>query len=494
MNTKISLKSLMALFLIMGITAGLTAFFGYFSAKPMTIDVNTLKKRTNLIPVAIIGSGPAGLTSGIYGARSGIPTYIFEGNKPGGLLTETTEVENWPGETLILGPDLINKMHQQAQDLGVTFVADTIESIDTSQWPYMLTLESGVQVHALSVIIATGATPRRLGIPGESEYWGYGVTTCAVCDAPFRKGQDVIVIGGGDSAVEEAIQLAPHARTVTIMVRKDHMRAAARMQDRLRGYNNIKIRFNVDVKEVIGEQVEGQFGPIKRVTAVRVYDNKTNEEFIMNDIRGVFLAIGHIPNSQLFCEHIECDDNGYIKPQGRSQKTSLRGIFVAGDVADHVYRQAITSAGFGCMAMLDAAAFLGDIEFTDQLAEDIEAQMYYPETLGESTVLQPRTMQELKHIIAESKKPVIVDFYGDLCPSCLQMLPVYNRVAGEMADEAIFVKVNVDEAEDIVKHFNVLTVPCIMAITDGKPQKPAYRTMRRKELMSFVEAASSQQK
>jgi len=473
---------------------GLTALCGCIAFKldtfnPFKTDIfnlNHLKGQRNLIPVAIIGSGPAGLTAGIYGARSGVPTFIFEGAKPGGLLTETTEVENWPGERIIMGPELIENMRMQAQKLGVTFVSDTIERIDTSSWPYQLTLESGERVYALAVIIATGATPRRLGIKGEDEYWGYGVTTCAVCDAPFRKGQNVVVIGGGDSAAEEAIQLASHARKVIIMVRKDHMRASGRMQERLAGYDNIEIRYNVDVKEIIGEQIKGKYGPIKRATAVRVYNNKDQSEYIMEDIRGVFLAIGHIPNSQLFCGKVDCDEGGYIKAQGRSQKTSKKGIFVAGDVGDHVYRQAITSAGFGCMAMLDAVSFLGEVGFNDLVAQNIEPNIFYPEIDGDSAVHYVDSIQQLDQIIAESKEPVVIDFYGKACPSCIQMLPIYSRVAGELAGQAIFVKVDVDEAEDIVTKFNVLNVPCIMVFNKGKLQVQKYHTMRRKELMSLV--------
>lgn len=485
MYIEFKLRSIMAFFFVVG----LTVLCGCIATKADIFNLENLKKQSNLIPVAIIGSGPAGLTSGIYGARSGVQTFIFEGSKPGGLLTETTEVENWPGESLIMGPKLIERMHEQAQKLGVIFVSDTIERVDISTWPYRLTLGSGDQVHALSLIIAAGATPRRLGIPGEDEYWGYGVTTCAVCDAPFRKGQDVIVIGGGDSAAEEAIQLVPHARKVTIMVRKDRMRAAARMQDRLAGYSNIEVQYNVDVKEVIGEQIEGPHGPIKRVIAVRIRNNKDKNEYIMEDIRGVFLAIGHIPNSQLFCGQVDCDENGYIKAQGRSQRTSKKGVFVAGDVGDHVYRQAITSSGSGCMAMIDASDFLGEIGFNDSIAQDIELNIYYSEANGESVVQYAQNMQQLDQIIADSKKPVIVDFYGQTCPSCMQMLPVYDRVAGELEGQATFVKVDVDEAEDVVTRLNVLKVPCIMVFNEGKPQVQIYRTMRRKELISLVNSA-----
>ncbi len=478
-----------AIFLLIPIV-GLTAICGCIPSKSDVFDLKNIKKHSPIMPVAIIGSGPAGLTAGLYSVQRGFKTYIFEGSKPGGLLTETTEVENWPGENIILGPELIENIHKQVEKPGVTFIADAVEDIDMSSWPYKLTLESGEQVYALSIIAATGATPRRLGIPGEDEYWGYGVTTCAVCDAPFRKGQDVIVIGGGDSAVEEAIQLAPHARNVTIMVRKGHMRASQRMQDRLVGYSNIEVAYNVDVKEIFGEQKEGPFGPIKSVMSVKAYNSKDKTDFIMHDIKGVFLAIGHTPNSQLFCKHVRCDDNGYIEAQGRSQKTSKKGILVAGDVADHVYRQAITSAGSGSMAAIDAADFLRNIGFNDLYAEDIISNLYHPNDDDRPVVQYAHDMQEFNQILSENQGTVVVDFYGQACPSCLQMLPIYEQVARELEGKAVFVKVDIDEAEDVVKHLNVVKVPCIIVFKQGKPQAPIYRTLRRKELMSLVHTAA----
>lgn len=485
----------LALFMgVLGVLVSKRGYFGFDSfltlLSPKKVDFNLahLRDKQTIMPVAIIGSGPAGLTAGIYGARGGFRTYVFEGSKPGGLLTETTDVENWPGENLILGPELIGRMHKQAENLGVTFVADVVEAIDTSSWPYKLSLESGKQAYALSIIIATGATPRRLGIPGEQEYWGYGVTTCAICDAAFRKGQDVIVIGGGDSAIEEAIQLATHVRKVTIMVRKDAMRAAARMQDRLAGFSNIEIKYNVDVTEIVGEKVETQYGPVKRVTAVKVYDNKENRAYIMEDIRGVFLAIGHVPNSQLFAQQIDCNELGYITVEEGSRRTSQPGIFAAGDVADHVYRQAITSAGFGCMAMLETAAFLGEVGFNEEIAAFVDTRGYTTFDTDESAVYNAANLKELRDIFGRAAgKPVVVDFYGQTCPSCLQMLPVYEQVAHELKEKALFIKVDVDEAEDIVRAYDISSVPCLLVFKDGQPQQPIYRTMRRKELMLLAQ-------
>jgi len=452
-------------------------------------DVNILKKKKNIIPVAIIGSGPAGLTAATYAARSGIEAYYFEGNKPGGLLTETTEVENWPGEDIILGPVLIDKMKKKVEKLGVLSITDTIISIDADVWPYALQLESGEIVQALSVIVATGATPKKLGIPGESEYWGYGVTSCATCDAPFRKGQDVLVVGGGDSAIEEAIQLAPYASKVTIVVRKGSMRAAPRMQQRLQGYSNIFIEYNVELKEIMGEEFDAPGGVVKQITGVRIFNNKKNTEYIVPDIKGVFLAIGHTPNTQFIKNIVACDGNGYIKLNHGSQETSVPGIFAAGDVADHHYRQAITAAGFGCMALLESVEFLSAIGCNEKIMNGIESRLYLPPQQGVSLVQEVDNLLELQELLKANKDTtVVVDFYAHTCPSCLQMMPMYNSVSTELKGKSILLKVDIDKAQDIVEEFHVMKVPCLMSFSQSEPNKQIYKVLNRKELLSLAKS------
>ncbi len=286
-----------------------------------SISMSALTGKSNVVPIAVIGSGPAGLSAATYAGRSKHQTIVFEGHKPGGLLMDTTWVDNWPGSAPAMGPDIIEGLRTQAEKAGAIFLPYAVKSVDFSVWPYALTTEEGLTFYALSVVIATGATPKTLNVPGEKEYWGHGVTACAVCDAPFFRGEEVVVIGGGDSAVEQAIQLAPYAKKITVLIRKNRMRAAQSMQDRIKNYEHISLHYHVDVLEIVGNN-EG-------VTGVKLYNNKTeNEEFL--PATGVFLAIGHTPNSSMFKDKLEVEFDGYIRTMSKSQETSVSGVFVPG--------------------------------------------------------------------------------------------------------------------------------------------------------------------
>jgi len=462
-----------------GILASLLAAclgWGYLVApqqKTFNFDLKQAIKKENVKPIVIIGSGPAGLGAALYGARANIETVVIEGNKPGGLLTETTEVANWLGEKTVMGPALMKKTRAHVAAFGVPFLPDMVESIDVSSWPFKITTEDGHVMHALSLIITTGASPRKLGVPGEQLE---GVSSCATCDAPFYKGEDVVVVGGGDSAVEEAMQLAKHVRTVTILVRKDKMRAAASMQEHLKGYPNIKIVYNVDVQEILGD---GQ-----KVTALKLFNNKTNESYKM-PISGVFLAVGHDPNNKLFKGQIPMDKDGYILMNGRTQETLVKGVFAAGDIEDRRYRQAFIAGGHGNAAALDAAKFLDDIGFNNEVAAQITE--YKKHTLHKnlpSKVTVIKTLQELETTIKQHEV-VVVDFYADYCPSCLQMLPAYDAVSKEF-EHVTFIKVDVEEASDIADEYKIYKIPCILVFKEGKLAARFTRAMSKSELREFV--------
>ena len=298
----------------------------------------------------IIGSGPAGYTAAVYAARALLEPVLIQGIQPGGQLTITTEVENWPGIIETQGPDLMVQMEAHAKAVGTQVIADHVISLDLSRRPFKATCDSGAVWHADAVILATGAQARWLGLPSEEKYKGFGVSACATCDGFFFRGKEVIVIGGGNTAVEEAIYLTNLATKVTLVHRRDALRADKILQQRL--FNNPKVEIVWDhlPDEILGTPADG-------VTGVRLKHAKTDETREIA-ASGVFIAIGHTPASELVADQLEIHMGGYVVTQGFSTATSIAGVFAAGDVTDHVYRQAVTSAGMGCMAALEAEKFL----------------------------------------------------------------------------------------------------------------------------------------
>lgn len=298
----------------------------------------------------VIGTGPAGLTAAIYLARANLSPLVIEGPEPGGQLTTTTEVENFPGfPEGIMGPDLMANMRKQAERFGAEFRTGWINKVDTSKRPFTLSLEGGETLQAETLIISTGASAKYMGIPGEKDNVGRGVSTCATCDGFFFRGKKIIVVGGGDSAMEEANFLTRFASEVTLVHRRDEMRASKIMQDRARENNKILWGLNKTPIEVVS-------GPLG-VTGLKVRNNETGEEEVI-DTQGLFVAIGHTPNTKFLDNQIETDELGYIKVKPGTTETNIPGIFACGDVQDHKYRQAITAAGSGCMAALDCEKFM----------------------------------------------------------------------------------------------------------------------------------------
>ena len=302
------------------------------------------------LKVLIIGSGPAGYTAAIYAARAGLNPVLLTGGEPGGQLTTTNDVENFPGyPDGVNGPQMMEDLQKQAERFGTEVHYKLVTAVDFSTYPFTLTIDGKEELTAESVIIATGASAKYLGLPSEKTFANKGVSACAVCDGYFYRGKEVAVVGAGDSAAEESTYLAKLCPKVHLLVRRDEMRASKIMQQRVLNTPNIEVHWNTEAEEILGDDTG--------VKGVRVVDNKTGEKKEIA-IEGFFLAIGHKPNTDIFKGQIDMDGSGYIKVKPGTSKTNVEGVFAVGDAADKVYRQAVTAAGTGCMGALDAEKFL----------------------------------------------------------------------------------------------------------------------------------------
>ena len=301
--------------------------------------------------LVIIGSGPAGYTAAIYAARADLHPVVIQGLQPGGQLTTTTDVDNYPGyKDGITGPEMMEDFKAQAERFGTDTRWGMVTKVNLSKRPFKVEIDEKINVLAETIIIATGASAKWLGMEDEKRLSGYGVSACATCDGFFYKGQDVVVVGAGDTAAEEATYLAKLCNKVTMLVRRDEMRASKAMQKRVFSTSNLDVLFHHETKSINGE---------KGVESVTAFNNQTGKEITI-PIAGFFVAIGHTPNTNLFKGQLQMDKNGYLLIEAGTSRTKIPGVFAAGDVADHVYRQAVTSAGTGCMAALDAERFLAE--------------------------------------------------------------------------------------------------------------------------------------
>lgn len=301
------------------------------------------------VNVLIIGSGPAGYTAAVYAARANLNPVLYQGGQPGGQLTITTDVENYPGYPEgVMGPQMMMDFEKQAKRFGTDIRIGMATSVDFSTYPLKVVIDETHEIEANAVIIATGASAKWLGLPSEEKLNGKGVSACAVCDGFFFRGTDVAIVGGGDTAAEEASYLSKLCNKVYMLVRRDELRASAIMQHRVKNTKNIEILWNTETEEILGEdEVEG----------VRVVNNQTGEKREI-PVKGFFVAIGHQPNTDIFRGYLDMDENGYIQTVPGTSRTNVEGVFASGDAQDHVYRQAVTAAGTGCMAALDAERFL----------------------------------------------------------------------------------------------------------------------------------------
>ncbi|WP_017317714.1 thioredoxin-disulfide reductase [Mastigocladopsis repens] len=445
--------------------------------------------------VVIIGSGPAGYTAAIYAGRANLKPVVFEGFQagglPGGQLMTTTEVENFPGFPQgITGPELMDQMKAQAERWGAELYTEDVIEVDLSQRPFTVRSEER-EFKTHSVIIATGATAKRLGLPNEHQFWSRGISACAICDGatPIFHGAELAVVGGGDSAAEEAIYLTKYGSQVNLLVRSEKMRASKAMQDRVLSNPKINVHWNSEPVDIFGNE--------KHMEGVKIRNTKTGEESKLH-VKGLFYAIGHTPNTSLFKGQLELDEVGYIVTKPGSPETSVEGVFAAGDVQDHEYRQAITAAGSGCAAAMLAErwlSFTGLIQEFHQKPEtpDNELEHQPAETKTEEQKAAEFDLETTRHqggyalrkLFHESDRLIIVKYVSPGCGPCHTLKPILNKVVDEFDGKIHFVEIDIDKDRDIAENAGVVGTPTVQFFKDkdlvkelkGVKQKSEYRQL-----------------
>ena len=423
-----------------------------------TIDLSTLENKKNIVPVVVIGSGPSGYAAALYTARGGNETLVIEGDYPGGQLMQTSYIENWPGIPKMSGPEVMQNFKKQCAEWKVSFLSDKVDSVDFSKWPFKIFTSNKKEINALSVVIATGASSRRLKIPGESEYWGTGgVSSCAVCDAPMFKDKDVVVVGGGDSAIEQVFQLSPYVKSIKMLVRKDEMRASKAMQEKLKAYDKVTVLFNSHPIKINGD---GQV-----LDSVEILNNQ-NKTTTIEKISGFFLAIGHDPATAIFKDQIEMSPEGYIKTFGNGVSTSTRGVFVAGEAEDHIFMQAGTAAGDGIEAGMSANNFLRDIGLTPERAQRLKSN-FFDVSLSPGELKELESITDFSNLVEKQSGRVVVDFYTSTCAKCPAVASKLKQIASKLPNIK-FYKIDGEEFEEILDKYKILRYPTILIFDNGE--------------------------
>ncbi|CAE6043526.1 unnamed protein product [Arabidopsis arenosa] len=442
--------------------------------------------------VVIIGSGPAGYTAAIYAARANLKPVVFEGYQmggvPGGQLMTTTEVENFPGfPDGITGPDLMEKMRKQAERWGAELYPEDVESLNVTTAPFTVqTSERKVKCH--SIIYATGATARRLRLPREEEFWSRGISACAICDgaSPLFKGQVLAVVGGGDTATEEALYLTKYARHVHLLVRRDQLRASKAMQDRVINNPNITVHYNTETVDVLSN-TKGQMSGI----LLRRLD--TGEETEL-EAKGLFYGIGHSPNSQLLEGQVELDSSGYVLVREGTSNTSVEGVFAAGDVQDHEWRQAVTAAGSGCIAALSAERYLTSnnllVEFHQPQHEEAKKEFTQRDVQEkfDITLTKHKGQYALRKLYHESPRVILVLYTSPTCGPCRTLKPILNKVVDEYNHDVHFVEIDIEEDQEIAEAAGIMGTPCVQFFKNKEMLRTISGVKMKKEYREFIEA------
>ena len=424
----------------------------------LTADYPASERETEA--VVILGGGIGSLTSAVYLARAGLNPLVIEGGTPGGLLTQSHSVQNWPGEMEIEGRQLTEKVRLQAEANGARFLEEEVIEVDFSKQPFVLTTRSLDKAHktrqifADSCIVGMGTTPNFLGIPGEQTYWGRGVTNCAICDGSLYRDQVVGVVGGGDAAILEAHYLSNIAKEVHLFIRKDQLRAnESHRIDALKELSNVTFHYNTEVAAVKGDE--------NGVTGVVLKTGRNSpKEFALD---GLFLAIGSKPNSQLFKKALKLDEKGYIVLK-KDQETSIPGVYAIGDIVDPVYKQAISAAGDGAKAALQSQQYL--MEKSNRLTV-MKKKKSSPQANESGEVIEIVSVEQFENELKQAGSPVIVDFYATWCGPCKRLAPLFESSASRLVGKVKFLKVNVDNVGDLSRSYRIKAMPTALLFNDS---------------------------
>ncbi|KAJ7549250.1 hypothetical protein O6H91_07G046200 [Diphasiastrum complanatum] len=454
------------------------------------VSVSDSKVRVeNLV---IIGSGPAGYTAAIYAGRANLKPVVFEGYQlggvPGGQLMTTTEVENFPGfPDGVTGPDLMDRMRKQAERWGAELQTEDVEYVDVQNKPFTVrSSEREVKCHSL--IVATGATAKRLGLPREQEFWSRGISACAICDgaSPIFKGQELAVVGGGDTATEETLYLTKYARHVHLLVRKDKLRASKAMQDRVCNNPNVTVHYNTEAVDVVSNNA-GQMSGI-------ILKNMITGEQRILDVKGLFYGIGHTPNSQFLEGQVKLDSAGYVVVRNGGAETSVEGVFAAGDLQDHEWRQAVTAAGSGCMAALSAERYLTQnnllVEFHQPKQEEVKKELSGQDIdMGfDVTATTHKGQYALRKLYHESPRLIAVLYTSPTCGPCRTLKPILNKVIDEFEKEIHFVEIDIEEDPEIAEAGGVMGTPFVQFFKNKEKLKEFSGVKMKRDYREFIVA------
>lgn len=442
-----------------------------------SVDKTALEDKDKLAYVAIIGGGAAGYAAAIPAARAGYQPIIFQGPKPGGELMDSAIIENWPGLPKDSGALMMHKLEKQAVQFGALLDPATVIDIDFSSWPYKLTTNTGQTVHALTVIIATGASQKKLGIENEDVYYGNGLFSCGICDAFFTKNRDAVIIGGGDIAIQRALQIAPKAKTITLITDKEHLTANESMKQKLKCIKHASVLAHKKVTKIVGDG--------EKIDHVELVDPITQEPSTFKT-QAIFLSTGLTANSDLFKGKLELDSDGCIKlKDDRSQETPIEGVMACGTVADPLYRQVATVIGDATKASLDALRALSKKGIDDAQKEGILARLYKPTPLAH--IKSIRSVSEFSKIIKKEVDPVLVEFYSPLCHHCKNMEPRLSTVSEKYKNFLKVYKVNRDKLAKLIEMHGVKMIPAFLIFINGQEQNRIEGEIPEDVLFNFVE-------